>query len=151
MTVLSLSLSFCPRSRMQTTLDDRSAATKTAFQLNSGTKSDERGAEGGARAEWSALVRSLPAESAVPSLENRVEGFKALRAPITPTTRREVSHRIDPWGFLSWRSTEGTPRTKVSVGENIFRSARKIMIDHRRSQCQPRNFSPPSRLKRPRV
>lgn len=82
-------------------------ATKTAFQRNSGTKSDERGErergdlpERGNESDR-AEVRSLPVERPVASRGCcRVEGFKALRAPITLATRREASAHGSIFGYF---------------------------------------------------
>jgi len=75
---------------------------ETAFQLNSGTKSDgeECEREDKDRVECAREIFLLRVSK--PRRSEPRRGIKTLRAPITLTTRREASHRIDLQGFLSW-------------------------------------------------
>jgi len=74
---------------------------ETAFQLNSGTKSDgeECEREDKDRVECAREIFLLRVSK--PRRSEPRRGIKTLRAPITLTTRREASHRIDLQGFLS--------------------------------------------------
>jgi len=73
-------------------------------QLNSGTKSD------GEECEWEDKGQVECAREVFllgvpePRRSEPRRGIKALRAPITLTTRREASHQIDLQGFLPWHS-----------------------------------------------
>lgn len=97
----------------------RSSVTppETAFQLNSGTKSDgeecEREDKGRVECAHEVFLLRVPE----PRRSEPRRGIKALRAPITLTTRREASHRIDLQGFLSWHGDQClavTPENKTS-------------------------------------
>jgi len=79
---------------------------ETAFQLNSGTKSDgeECEREDKDRVECAREIFLLRVSK--PRRSEPRRGIKTLRAPITLTTRREASHRIDLQGFLSWHDDQ---------------------------------------------
>lgn len=86
----------------------RSSVTpsETAFQLNSGTKSDGEECEWEDKGQVECAREVFLLRVPEPRRSWPRRGIKALRAPITLTTRREASHRIDLQGFLSWHSDQ---------------------------------------------